>query len=41
MANRNLEQSIYLHRSCLPLVKVDLGQKDVSGGADWAECEGV
>jgi len=25
VANRRLEQSIYLHRSCLPLVEVDLG----------------
>ena len=41
VANRNLEQSIYLHRSCLPLVRVDLGEKDVSGGVAGGECEGM
>jgi hypothetical protein len=25
VANRNLEQAMFLHRSCLPLVEVDLG----------------
>ncbi|QDV34610.1 hypothetical protein [Tautonia plasticadhaerens] len=32
VANRNLEQAIYLHRSCLPLDEVDLGGRDVTGG---------
>jgi hypothetical protein len=41
VANRNLEQSMYLHRSGLPLVEVDLGQKDVSGGVAGGECEGM
>lgn len=41
VANRNLEQSMYLHRSCLPLVEVDLGEKDVSGGVAHSECEGM
>jgi hypothetical protein len=31
-ANRNLERSTYLHRSCLPLAVVDLGEREVSGG---------
>lgn len=38
---RNLEQSIYLHRSCLPLFEVDLGERDVTGGVAHSECEGV
>ncbi len=41
VANRNLEQAIYLHRSCLPLVEVDLGERDVSAGVAGGECEGV
>ena len=41
VANRNLEQSIYLHRSCVPLVEVDLGGKDGSGGVAGGECEGM
>ena len=41
VANRNLEQSIYLHRSCLPLVEVDLGGRDVGGGVAQDECEGI
>lgn len=41
VANRNLEQSIYLHRSCLPLVEVDLGVTDVSGEVAGGECEGM
>ena len=41
VANRNLEQSMYLHRSCLPLIEVDLGQKDMSGGVVGGECEGM
>ena len=41
VANRSLEQSIYLHRSCLPLAVVDLGEKDVSGGVAEGECEGM
>ena len=41
VANRNLEQSMYLHRCCLPLAVVDLGKKDVSGGVSGGECEGM
>jgi hypothetical protein len=41
IANRNLEQAIYLHRSCLPLAVVDLGERDVSGGVAQGECEGM
>jgi hypothetical protein len=41
VANRNMEQAIYLHRSCLPLADVDLGVKDVSGGVAQGECEGM
>jgi hypothetical protein len=41
VANRNLEQSMYLHRSCLPLAVVDLGEKDMSGGVAGGECEGM
>ena len=41
VANRNLEQSIYLHRSCLPLAVVDLGVRDMSGGVAGGECEGM
>jgi hypothetical protein len=41
VANRSLEQNMYLHRSCLPLVVVDLGQKDISGGVAGGECEGM
>ncbi len=41
VANRSLEQAIYLHRSCLPLSIVDLGEKDVSGGVAGGECEGM
>ena len=41
VANRNLEQTIYLHRSCLPLVEVDLGGREVMGGVAGAECEGM
>jgi hypothetical protein len=41
VANRNLEQSIYLHRSCVPLAVVDLGEKDGSGGVAGGECEGM
>lgn len=41
VANRNLEQSIYLHRSCLPLVRVGLGEKDGSGGVAEGACEGM
>ena len=41
VANRNLDQSIYLHRSCLPLTIVDLGEKDSSGGVAGGECEGM
>ena len=41
VANRNLEQAIYLHRSCLPLAVVDLGEKDMSGGVAQGECEGM
>ena len=39
VANRSLEQAIYLHRSCLPLVNVDLGGRDVTGGVAQDECE--
>lgn len=41
VANRNLEQAIYLHRSCLPLVDADLGGRDVTGGVAHSECEGM
>jgi hypothetical protein len=41
IANRNMNQSIYLHRSCLPLVGVDLGVRDVAGGVAQGECEGM
>ena len=41
VANRNLEQSIYLHRSCLPLAIVQLGERDASGGVALSECEGM
>ncbi len=41
VANRSLEQSIYLHRSCLPMVQVDLGVKDMNGGVAGGECEGM
>ena len=41
VANRNLEQSIYLHRSCLPLAVVNLGAKDGCGGVAGGECEGM
>ncbi len=41
VANRSLEQSMYLHRSCLPLVEVDLGGRDVTGGVSQGECEGM
>ena len=41
VANRNLEQSMYLHRSCLPLAVVDLGEKDGSGGVAEGEYEGM
>ncbi len=41
VANRNLEQSIYRHRNCLPLAVVDLGEKDLSGGVAQGECEGM
>lgn len=41
VANRSLEQSIYLHRSCLPLVEVDLGVKHMCGGVAGGECEGM
>jgi hypothetical protein len=41
IANRNMNQSIYLHRSCLPLVGVDLGVRDVGVGVAQGECEGM
>jgi hypothetical protein len=41
LANRNMQQAIYLHRSCLPLADVDLGVKDASGGVAQGECEGM
>jgi hypothetical protein len=41
IANKNLEQSIYLHRSCLPLTVVNLGGKDVGGGVAEDACEGI
>ena len=41
VANRNLEQSIYLHRRCLPLVEVDLGVKDGCSGVAEGACEGM
>jgi hypothetical protein len=41
VANRSLEQAIYLHRSCLPLVEVDLGGGNVSGRVAQGECEGM
>jgi hypothetical protein len=41
LANRNLEQSTYLHRSCLPLAVVDIKGRDLNGGVDGSECEGM
>ena len=41
VANRNLEQSMYLHRSCLPLAVVDLGEKDMNGGVARGDGEGM
>jgi hypothetical protein len=41
VANRCLEQAIYQHRSCLPLVEADLGERDVTGGVAHSECEGM
>ena len=41
VANRNLEQSMYLHRSCLSLAVVRLGERDVTGGVAHSECEGM
>lgn len=41
LANRDIEQAIYFHRSCLPLAMADMGVKDVSGGAAPGECEGI
>jgi hypothetical protein len=39
IANRNLEHTICLHRSCLPLAVVDLGERDMTGGVTHSECE--
>ncbi len=41
VANRNQEQSLYLHRSCLPLADVNLDEKEISGGVAGGECEGM
>lgn len=41
LANRNIEQAIDLHRSCLPLATADLAEKDMSGGVGHSECEGM
>ena len=41
IANRGLDQPICLHRTCLPLAKVDLGGKDACGGVAQGECEGM
>ena len=41
VANRNMEQAIYLHRSCLPLVEADLGGKQATDGVAHSECEGM
>lgn len=41
VANRSLVQDIYLHRSCLLLVEVDFGERDVTSGFAQVECEGV
>lgn len=41
LVNRNMEQAIYLHRSCLPLAMAALGEKDSSGGVAHSECEGM
>lgn len=40
-AKSNLEPSMYLHRSCLPLVQMDIGQENVTGGVAHGECEGM
>ncbi len=39
VANRSLEHAIYLHRSCLPQVEVDLRGRDDSSGVVHSECE--
>lgn len=41
VSNRSLEQDISLHRSCLPLVEVDLGGWDVADGVAHSECKGM
>jgi len=41
VADRSLEQAIYLHRSCLPPVDVDFGGRDMTGGVARGECEGT
>lgn len=41
VANRNMQQAIYLHRSCLSLADVDLGGGDVTGGVAHHECEAM
>lgn len=47
VVNRNLNQQLYIHRSCVPLDQADLGDSDCDGrqyhlGLNWiAECTGM
>ena len=41
LAKTNLEQSIYLHKSCRPLTEVQLTDEDRGQGDFWRECEGM
>ncbi len=40
VANRSLEQSIYLHQACLPLALGDLGERDVREGSPRGAARG-
>ena len=42
VVNRNMEQELYLHRSCMPLVQVDLsGNPETLDPMTVGECEGM
>lgn len=41
IANRKMEQKIYVHRSCVPLAKANLDDRDRTGGVAQGECEGM
>lgn len=48
MVNRNMDQALYLHRTCLPLVQIDFekeAEKERKKAArplfDLMECEGM